>query len=550
MTRPAAADDLAPPPARTLRRLFLTLFLRGRSSRGMKRQGAPPKSIGRKLALSLVAYAAFGLVALAFRGQSTLALSAYLHTMTLMFLGMFVASSAGEILFNREEADILMHRPIDPRSLLWAKVRVLVEVSAWLAGAFNLAGFFVGANYADRGWLYVPAHALSTLLLALFCTGSVVLAYQLCLRWFGRERLEGLMTTAQVLISVLAVLSSQILPTILEFVKRSEQSLQGMWFVALLPPAWFAGFDDALAGKGAGQSWGLAGVGCLVTALVLWAAFGKLARDYEAGLQLLNEQSGRVARGGGRRRWLERLIAAPPCSWWLRDPRERAAFQLVAAYLLRDRDFKLRVYPAVAPFLILPIVFLVREVGTRGNEGDGGLGAGFGFAFAAGYIATVPLLAVVLIQYSAHWHAADVFRLAPLPGPAPLLHGARKAVLLLLTLPVVVALAATAWFARRDPAGMALLLPGLMTLPLAALVPGLRGHGVPLSQPPDEANSATRGIAMFVALFATLGLSVLALVANMMGWLGWLILAEFFAAAVLYFAFQREVNRAVWPPAE
>jgi hypothetical protein len=47
---------------------------------------------------------------------------------------------------------------------------------------------------------------------ALFCTSCVVLVYQLCLRWFGRERLEGVMTAAQVLVSVGAVLCGQILP--------------------------------------------------------------------------------------------------------------------------------------------------------------------------------------------------------------------------------------------------------------------------------------------------------------------------------------------------
>jgi hypothetical protein len=117
----------------------------------------------------------------------------YLHAMTFVFLGMFVASSAGEILFNKEEADILLHRPVSPKAMLWAKIRVLVEVSLWLAGAFNLVGLFV--EFGSHGNRRFPiAHLCSTTLQALFCTGCVVLVYQLCLRWFGRERLEGLMT--------------------------------------------------------------------------------------------------------------------------------------------------------------------------------------------------------------------------------------------------------------------------------------------------------------------------------------------------------------------
>ena len=143
---PAAARS----PERTLRRLFLTLFLRGRSSRGLQKEAAP-KSVGSKLALTLVFYALFGLFALFFRGQPVFALSVYLHGMTFVFLGMFVAASAGEVLFNKEEADILLHRPVTPRALLQAKVGVLVQVSLWLAGAFNLCGLVVGVTAPDGG---------------------------------------------------------------------------------------------------------------------------------------------------------------------------------------------------------------------------------------------------------------------------------------------------------------------------------------------------------------------------------------------------------------
>ena len=125
-------------PAKTLRRLFLTLFLRGYSARGLRRNQAPT-SVARKLSLTLVMYALAGLLALVFLRQSVFALSLYLHAMTLIFLGMFIAASAGEILFNQSEADILLHRPVEPRALLWAKIGVLVQVSLWLTGGYDKA---------------------------------------------------------------------------------------------------------------------------------------------------------------------------------------------------------------------------------------------------------------------------------------------------------------------------------------------------------------------------------------------------------------------------
>ncbi|MFO1094858.1 MAG: hypothetical protein U0992_16375 [Planctomycetaceae bacterium] len=400
-----SANGRPPSAAAVLRQLFLTLFLRGHSARGLQKSTAP-KSVAHKLAGVLLINALFGMMAILLRGQSVFLLSAYLHGLSLMFLGMFVASSAGEVLFNREEADILMHRPIEPRVLLWAKVRVLVEVSLWLAGSLNLAGTIVGASATDAGWLYVPAHAASMALQALFCTSGVVLLYQLCLRWFGRERLDGLMTTAQVLLSIAAVLSGQLLPEIMNFFGNGAKATGVRWWAWLLPPAWFAGVDDAIAGSRSAESWLLALVGCGLTTVMLWMAFGKLAQDFEAGLQVLNENVGRVRGARGQRR-LDRLLDVPPLRWWLRDPRERAAFLLTAAYIVRDRDTKLRVYPALGPFLVLPVVFLVREGTSRGGPGDG-----FGLAFSSAYVGVVPLMAVHLLQFSQQWRAADIFRAA------------------------------------------------------------------------------------------------------------------------------------------
>ena len=178
-------------------------------------QGAP-KSVGSKLALMLCIYTLVGCVALAFMGKPVFALSLYLHSMTLVFLGMFVAASAGEVLFNKDEADILMHRPVTPQALLWAKIGVLVRGFALAGRRVQSGRLFCRAlaSATAAGFIRI-AHAISTCLEALFCTGCVVMIYQLCLRWFGRERLDGLMTTAQVFVGVGAVLMGQLGPQLI-----------------------------------------------------------------------------------------------------------------------------------------------------------------------------------------------------------------------------------------------------------------------------------------------------------------------------------------------
>jgi hypothetical protein len=528
-----------PPPSQTLRRLFLTLFLRGRGARGLNKEGAP-KSVGEKLGIVLGVYGLFGCMALLFLRQPVFALAVYLHAMTFVFLGMFVASSAGEILFNKEEADILLHRPIPPRALLWAKIAVLVEVSLWLAGAFNLVGLFVGFG-SEVNWRFPPVHVLSTAMEALFCTGSVVLVYQLCLRWFGRERLEGLMTIAQVLVAIGAVLAGQVLP---QFVFRMNHSLNvgeiSRW-TYLLPPAWFAGVDDALAGTALPGSWLLAALAILATALVLWGAFGKLAHDYESGLRALGETISKRATKQGQRRWLDHLVNVPPLSWWLRDPVARASFLLTAAYLVRDRDVKLRVYPGIAPILVIPFVLLLQ------SRPEGAGAPAFGVSFCGFYLGLVPLFGLQMLQYSQQWQASDVFLAAPIFGPGQLCHGARRAVVCLLALPMLLLVGLIVVLLRGDTSQLILLLPGIVAMPVFALIPHLGGHGVPLSQPTDAAKGVGRGATMMGVMTVTIALAILFSFAWALGWFWWLLSGETVVAGVLYLIMRWSVTRTRWP---
>lgn len=545
MSNSPSAAAPAPVPSRVLRRLFLTVFLRGRSARGLQKESAP-RSVGSKLALTLMFYGLFGLFAFFFARQPVFALSVYLHGMTFVFIGMFVAASGGEVLFNKEESDILLHRPVTPRALLWAKVGVLVEVSLWLAAAFNLVGLFVGVGARDGSWLFLPAHALSTILEALFCTAFVVMVYQLCLRWFGRERLEGVMTTAQVLVAVAAVVGGQLVPQLVMRVNFAPGAALYSWWLCLLPPAWFAALDDAIAGQRSALSQMLGALAVAATAAVLWLAFRKLAHNYETGLQVLGETTGTKRRG--RRGRLGALLRLPLMRWWCRDPVSRASFVLTAAYLLRDRDVKLRVYPGMAPMLVMPFIFLL---GGRGGSGGGGFSdRGFAVAFTGAYLGVIPMLGTSLLQYSQQWQAADLFRAVPIRGPDRISAGVRRAVFCCMTLPGLLLFGALVLAFRRNISDLALLLPGIIALPVQGLIANLRGKAVPLSLPPEEAKSAGRGLVMMGVMMASMALAGISAWAWTDGWFKIFLLVELVIMAALYAALRTSLASSRWESLE
>jgi hypothetical protein len=276
------------------------------------------------------------------------------------------------------------------------------------------------------------------------------------------------------------------------------------------------------------------------TALVLWLAFGKLAGDYQTGLQVLNETVSSKIKKQNHRRLLDWLVTVPPLSWWLRDPVSRASFLLTAAYLVRDRDVKLRVYPGIAPILIVPFVFLVQN--RHGDSSD----PGFGVPFSGIYLGLVPLMGLQMLQYSQQWQAADIFRSAPLAGPADLCHGARRAVLCLLTLPMLVLVGLIVWLLRGDYSQLLLFIPGILAMPVFALLPNAGGRAVPLSQPIDAAKAAGRGLKMMLVMFIAFAVAGLASLAWSHGWFWWFVSVEAIVAAGLYGFLRAKLSKASW----
>jgi len=537
----------APPTVRTLRKLFLTLYVRGRGARGLLRGRSvgslKVKTVGQKLSLALGIYVLFGSFALYFIHGPVFALAVYLHGLTFVFLGMFVSSSAGEILFNKEEGDILLHRPVTAHDLLWSKIRVLIEVSLWLAGALNLIGLGVGVCASDGGFLFPLVHLISTTLEALFCTSCIVLMYQLCLRWFGRERLDGFMTTMQVIVTVAFVVAGQLFPQLI-FRVGNDQMLHfrpTTWWVALLPPAWFASLDDAVAGRHEPASWVLGAFALAATAVLLWIAFVKLAHTYEEGLQTISEIVSKP-RSRSKRSLPEILVKTPPFRWFFHTPASRAAFLLTSAYLFRDREVKLRVLPGLAPMIIIPVVFLLRDPRMGGGA--------FGMAFSGAFLGMVPLMALDLLQYSQQWQASDIFRVAPMNGPAELCGGARWAVILLLAVPAYLFAGAVIFAIQRSFSPVLLLVPGVMAMPVASLVPALLRRGQPLSRANEEARSVRRNLKMFAVIFVAMPVAGLAVWSFDAGWFQWLVLGELALVIPLYIGLRVLASKLRWQPIE
>ena len=456
MSLPPKPADL---PSRALGVLFTELFYRGRQIRVNPKLKPANVKRGRFWGFAILMLVGAGLIAVNSTRLPAPLFATMAHAYTLLFGGISLVSASGAMLFNDQEPDILLHRPVAARTILLAKVRVLLRSLWFNALALNFIVVLVGM-FSERGsWRYGPAHVLSLALSSTFMLSLLVLCLHLCLRWFGKERLNSLLTTSQVFAVVIFIAGSQLAPRMMSDLANGPWE-PSAWLLAL-PPFWFGSIDAlAMGWPPAPFLWIAAGLAVGVTGLLAWLAFGRLADSYEDAVFALQEQA-RASSAPGGRRWTERLAAWAPIRWWLRDPAERVGFLLTLTQVTRVRSVKLRVFPLMIQFTAYPLVFLF----------GGPAGLTLVFIALPAVFSMVGFVIAEAMQYSEENAGSDLFRYVPLASPGPLFFGARKALLVLTMLPLLLLWVIVVLVVSHDPVQLLRMLPAIALGWVAGLVP-------------------------------------------------------------------------------
>jgi ABC-2 type transport system permease protein len=433
--------------------------------------------------------------------------SILIHTFTLLIVALAILAESGNVIFNETEADILGHLPISSRTYFAAKVLNLFLFTSLLAAAANLFPAIFGAWAAGANFLFLPAHALSSLLDALLATALIVTSYGVLMRLAGRERFDSIIAYSQIILVLVFMFGFQILPRVMD-INFTQLARGYRWYYLLYPPAWFAGVTLVLMGKAQLYAVALAGVG--ITALVTLGhlAIRKVGSDYSSFVVKLSYGEGTPKRrpvdtavvGQAHGRSLaERLKSA-----WLARPAERAAFDLVSVYLRRNREVKVRLYPSLAYFVFVPVLAVFSEglpdpFVARGVQAYSLMGALM--------ICYVALTAVEVLRFSEHHEAAYIFRVAPVSRLGDVHSGFRKAVMMWVSLPgfaMLFTLYAVLW--RSPLHALLLLAPWIIITPAVLMLGFLFRETLPLARKYQKGQQASRNLLLFLFCFIVLSL--------------------------------------------
>ncbi|MGH7896204.1 MAG: hypothetical protein ACREQL_16180, partial [Candidatus Binatia bacterium] len=357
-----------------------------------------------------------------------------------------------------------------------------------LALAVNLAPTLAIARRMS-GWA-AGVHVVSLGTAIAVLTATVVLLYGLAARLVPHDRFDDVAGWSQVALAIVFVGLAIAMPRLLWGAGGVHVDAT-RWFLALLPPAWFAALEaqlaDAAPPPGTGRLATLAVM--LLAGLVLATRRGMLAWLGGALARVDEEHIGRRVRplptGNGR------LLGR-----WLRGPVEAAAFRLATAYLRRDRDVRLRLDPSLVTFALVPLSGLVLDDAAGGHLVP---------LASVCLLGMLPGVALEALRISSHPSASELFAIVPIAGTAEVFHGARKAAIMHVLPALVIALALAM---AVVPSGVPLAIPGVIALPIFTLLPALFGPYVPLARPKARGQQAAANAVLLTASTATLALLV------------------------------------------
>ncbi len=369
---------------------------------------------------------------------------------SVMMLASAVVVEFHEVVLNPDDAAVLAHLPIRPRTYAAVRLANLLVYVAAIGASLNVCPAVVGAWLGDASLLYLPAYVVAASAANVAAAGAVIAGYLMLARFVGHRRVKDALAYAQIGVTLVAVYGVQLLrrgsdERMLEFLREPPA-----WF-SWSPPGWFAGLMEALMVRlPASHLWPcLAAIASLVAAswLTLWLLTSQYARVLSGGeLLAAPTRVGDAATPAATRSRTDRFWSLV-C--WTRS--EAAAARFCWAMATRDHDFKMRSIPSVGAaigFFAIGILSgqLIDPFAPAGAGGDGA------FAIIVPYflVMAVPIVANNMLLSREH-RAAWIFDCAPIRSPAVFVAGVGTVILWTMIVPLLAALAVGFAIAWKSP---------------------------------------------------------------------------------------------------
>ena len=377
-----------------------------------------------------------GLVLVAFKG-ALIAQTVY-FSMFMVLMSMTLITDFTSVLLDVRDQYILLPRPVDDRTLAMSRI-LHISVYVFRLALLQGLGGMVIIGFVD-GLPAVPLFIVQLILATFFSILLVNVVYLILMHSVSPKKFKDIISYFQIAFSVVIFGCYYLLPRIIDFTSLVQIDLTKKVWAYFLPPVWIASLNEVLIhpSRATLLTSLLAIIGITVPPAGLWLVAKVLAPGFNKRLAIAATSDGNTAAStvstaiGNKKpgtplvNTLAKLLAP--------DPVENAGFRITWKLAARIREFKIKVYPALA---YVPIYFLYFGLNGKGSidERLDKIQSGSSYIFLV-YLSTFVLSAILQhISYSEKFKPAWVYYALPITQPGKILSGMYKAVVTLYYLP-------------------------------------------------------------------------------------------------------------------
>ncbi|WP_440960973.1 hypothetical protein ACN6KS_28740 [Paenibacillus nitricinens] len=351
----------------------------------------------------------------------------YMLQMSLVFgVVMFMITTTlisdfSSVMLDLRDKNILASKPVNRRTLNMAKsIHILIylfSVTLTLTGPSLILCLF------KQGVLFFLIYAFEIILMDCFILVITALLYLLIMKFFDGEKLKDIINYVQIILTIGITVGYQLVVRLFDIAELSL-SFKPAWWQYLISPIWFAAPFEMLIGGARDTHFVVLSVLALVIPVLLIVAYVKLMPLFENSLQKLSEQ-GNVGNSNARMvDWLSKITC--------KNPLEGMFFRFSWSMMKNERDFKLKVYPAIGYSIVFPFIFIFGIFWDGNASSIKDSNTFLMIYFGATLLQTV----VLMLRYSAGYKGSWIYKLIPLPNTAPIYRGMLKAAIVRLLLPL------------------------------------------------------------------------------------------------------------------
>ncbi|MCU4154385.1 hypothetical protein J1N10_00225 [Carboxylicivirga sp. A043] len=412
----------------------------------------------------------------------------------IVFEGTILLTEFTAVLFDDNENQILLPRPVTSRTLLLVRLAHITVYMSNIALALSLP--FAIYLAISHGLLSV-VFLVAVILCAWFTLILAVGFYMGLARFISAERFKDVLNYFQIALAVVIMASYQLVPHYMENANVETLMFKPVWWAYLLPSVWFAGLTKFITGVGTSMdviltciAVGILALGSLLLIRALSLGFTALLSESRTG----NAKDAKPVEQKSVKGWKNKLVALLCVS-----EVEKAGWQFTMQHIKSDRKLKQQVYPMFAYSLIMVIAFLKPEINDFSSYiAELANSSKYLLFVLTGFFGTI---GISVIPYTDTPKAAWIYDMASTSQRYHIQSGAIKAMLFTFYLPLqVLYLIPIIWIWGISVLPYVFLGAGLSAV-LAILLVRIQANPLPFSQAREMVNKGEQTLRMFLGMF-------------------------------------------------